>query len=167
MSYLTCEVSPREGFHWLYRFDRYSRYTWVFTCLSIIGGADVARGRGTAQARSQNSDAAWTAFVDIPVPSDAWEDIQATFGTEEALYEGMAKLMEDGYRVGFSYNRQNDAVICSVTCRNAESENAGLTFNSFAATWPEALATSLYKHCVLTQGHWRKTIEGIARPRFG
>ena len=112
--------------------------------------------------------ATWnTTFVDISLTGVGEEAIFGAFDTVEGVYDHATKLLEDGYRLGFSYNPTNDAFICSVTCKDAESVNFGKTFTAFASSWYDALVVALFKHYVVASQNWNGSQSGVTRPKFG
>lgn len=158
---------PRECLLELYKVA----WTWkgraVLVPLNIIGGLVMARGK---QGAKQNGavKATWnTTFVDIPLTGYTWEQISEQWGVPEEVVELATSLLEDGYRLGFSYNPQNDAFICSVTCKAEESVNNGCTFTAFAGSWFEALVAALFKHYVVAQEQWRSVGGSVSKASFG
>jgi hypothetical protein len=95
-----------------------------------------------------------TVFVDIPLSGVTMEEIDSVYAQSDTVYDGLEGLLGSQYRVGFAYNVQNDAVICSVTCKDEDGVNSGKTFTSFAGTWYDALRVSLYKHYVICEEKW-------------
>lgn len=127
----------------------------------------MARGKGNAQATPNNSSFDRSKFLDINLVEADWPEIIRTYGNPDILVDAVSDLLEAGYRVGLSHNPQNDAFICSVTCRDTESPNNGYTFNSFAETWFEALQAGMYKHYVKTGKNWLSSEAKKTRPKFG
>lgn len=161
------EDSPKDCLLELYRVA----WTWkgraVLVPLNIIGGLNMARGKSGAK---QNGavKATWnTTFVDIPLTGYTWENISEQWGVPDEVVELATGLLEDGYRLGFSYNPQNDAFICSVTCKAEESVNNGCTFTAFAGSWFEALEVALFKHFVVAQEQWRSVSSSGQKAVFG
>lgn len=146
-------------------------YGWksvsVLRVLNLIGSAKMARGKGATKNGTGTAKQQWTTFVDVPVSGDDWPLVLKEYGDYESLNEALAGLVGNGYRVSFSYNPANDAIICSVTCKDEESVNNGMTMTSFAGTWPEALMVAAYKHYVVTKQNWAKAASASGGPRFG
>jgi len=146
-------------------------YTWrgkaLLAPLNLWGHRDMVRGKANAKPAKSTGDKWSTTFVDIPLAGHSWEGIAGTWDTPEELYEIAATILEEGYRLGFSYNAANDSFICSVTCKAEESVNNGKTFTAFAGSWYEALQTALYKHYVVAEQNWGGGVPGSNRPTFG
>ena len=158
---------PLECFLELWRVG----FTWkgraVLLPLNIIGGLNMVRGKGKNEPKTAVK-ATWnTTFVDISLAGHSWEQIGAFFDTPTAVYDAAAGLLENGYRLGFTYNPQNDAFICSVTCKAVGNPNEGKTYTAFAASWFEALEVALYKHFVVAETIWSGEEAGANRPAFG
>lgn len=135
----------------------------VNNCMELI----MARGKKDAQQTPSNNRFGNTEFIDISILEDDWPEIIKTYGSSDVLVDAVSDLLEAGYRVGLSFNQQNDAFICAITCRDTESPNNGLTFNSFAETWFEALQIGMYKHYVKSAKNWRGAAGKASRPKFG
>lgn len=146
-------------------------YTWkgraLLEPLNIFGGVIVVRPTGKKSTKEKAKPAWNTTFVDIPLHDVSEDDIFGQFKSTEAVYEVVAELLESGYRLGFTYNPQNDAFICSVTCKDENSPNANQTFTAFAGTWFESLLVALYKHHAVAAGVWAKGASKVAKSRFG
>jgi len=159
--------SPRECFLDLWK----AGYTWkgraVFVPLKIWGEMTTARGKGASKPVPTAKGNWSTTFVDIPLTGHAWEEIDEWGGTPDSIFDHATALMEDGYRLGFSYNNQNGAFICSVTCKDDESVNKGKTFTAFAGSWFEALQAALYKHYVVAGQNWGGGVAKGNTPAFG
>jgi len=127
----------------------------------------MARGKSNASPNSPKNAFQPTQFIDIPILEQDWTEIQKVYGSPDVLVDAVSDLLEAGYRVGLSFNSQNDAFICAVTCRDTESPNNGYTFNSFAETWFEALQIGAYKHYVKSGKNWLSQGGKANRPKFG
>lgn len=158
---------PKKCFYHLW----HDGYTWsgraLLVPLNIIGGLVMVRGKAS-NPQPEKVKATWnTTFVDISMAGHSLDDVSAAFPTVENVYETVAGLLENGYRLGFSYNPQNDAFICSVTCKSEGNPNMGKTFTAFAGTWFEAVQVALYKHYVVSETIWGTGGQGEGKARFG
>jgi hypothetical protein len=160
-------LNSRATFIDLVRNYRFYRSWWVLSALNSYGGFEMARGKRKGVPTSPSNNSWNTQFVDIPLTGVTMDEIVATFPKEEMVFDSLADLLEDGYRVGFAYNAQNDAVICSITCKDAQSVNAGMTFTAFAGNWYDALRVGLYKHYVVAEQVWAGEGGKAKRPSFG
>lgn len=127
----------------------------------------MARGKKDAAATNSNRTFQQTQFVDIPVVEQDWQEVQKVYGSPDAIVDSITDLLDAGYRVGLSFNSNNDAFICSITCRNPDSENNGYTFNAFAETWLEAMQLAAYKHFIKSGQKWLSQGGKASRPKFG
>lgn len=159
--------NPRFWFWFAERQYQASRGAHVLLPLTQWGGYVVARGKSGKQAANGTPSSWNTTFVDIPLGGVSEDEIWGHFATEDELFNAATALLESGYRIAFSYNGQNDAFICSVTCKGDDSPNVGCTFTAFAGSWHEALIVALFKHTVVAGGVWRGKGSKAERPRFG
>jgi len=127
----------------------------------------MARGVKKVDSSPVSKGANWTTFVEISLAGHTMSQIRDEYPTVESVYDKFNGFIGEGYRVSFSYNEQNDAVIVSVTCKVLASPNAGCTYTSFAGDWFFALQIALYKHYVVTKGDWSAAAAANSRPAFG
>jgi hypothetical protein len=135
-------------------------------CFKLAIGEMMARGKGNVTQKSSDTATQWTKFVDIPLVEAEWADIIKAYGNPDAIVDAISDLLESGYRVGLSHNRQNDAFIVSVTCKVEGDPNEGCTYNAFAETWFEACQIAVYKHFIKSKKVW-SSVAGKDRPKFG
>lgn len=170
--WVNCELEaqqrdPRFWFWFAERQYQGSHGAHVLLPLTQWGGYSVARGKSGKQAANGTPTQWNTTFVDIPLGGISEDEVWSHFGTEEQLFDATTALLESGYRIAFSYNPNNDAFICSVTCKDDASPNANCTFTAFAGSWHEALVVALFKHTVIAGGVWRGKDGKSERPRIG
>lgn len=155
---------------YLYRCERASKGVEFADCLTEAMGAIMSRGKGNSEVTSGNPNGGksqqWTTFVDIPMTGVTPSDLDDRYGTYDALEADVNELLNAGYRIAFSFNENNSAFICSVTCKASGDENEGCTYTAFAGDWYTALRVAMYKHYVIAQGVWRKS-GGQTYPAFG
>lgn len=160
-------ADPMWWLRWGFAMERYRSRHWFLSLLNeCCGVLEMAtskkKGAGTTAGKPQ-----WTTFVDISIAGVEWTDIQQVYGKGDDFTNALADLIGEGYRVAFSYNPANDAVICAVTGKEGCGANEGKTFNSFAGDWVTAAMVCLYKHNVVTNGDWSGAAGTPNRPSFG
>lgn len=161
------EDNPRAALADLqFRFE-YSVSPWLVRALNRYLEVMMARGKGKVEAPASSNGTNWTKFVDIPVSNVSWEAVLAKFGSNEQIDQAVRDLVENGYRIGLSYNGASDAFICSITCRDDGSPNHGYTFTSFASTWLAALQIACFKHFVISDCSWPTNQKPMTGPMFG
>lgn len=158
---------PRAALDWLRFQHKWSVGGWLFNSFVDAGVCEMARGKGVGARKSADAKGGWTQFVDISLVGVEVETLMENYATADQVYDAVAGLIEDGYRLSLVYNAQNDAIICSLTCRDEGSVNAGLTFNSFADTWWDAIRVALVKHFEVAKGTWTPAAGKVTRNRYG
>lgn len=147
-------------YFWQYKF-------WFLDLLNYTGEILMTRGKkSTAATTQRKSGALFTEFVNISLSESDAEKVTAYAANSDEVFRAFEDLCVAGYRVGFSYDAQRDALICSLTCKAQGAPNEGKTMTSFAGDWYTALAVSLYKHYVLTNEVWSSDTKAN-RPAFG
>lgn len=159
--------NPRYWFTFVHVMHAHREKYWFLSLLNRFTEALMARGKKQTTPANDKKVGGWTEFVDIPVGEEHVEHIGRYCATSDELFDAVQAAAEAGYRISFSYNPQTDAIICSVTCKDDESVNAGLTFTAFAGDWTIALRVAMYKHYIIAEQNWRGAGVANARPRFG
>lgn len=160
-------TSPRLWFRSMVIHDRNRSSNWVLRQLNQWGIETMARGKGTEKKPSVASSSAWTTFVEISLEGHSKDDLMQAFPEVDDVHDAVTDMMVEGYRFSFSHNKQNDAMIVSVTCKNDDSPNVGCTYTSFAGDWFAALRVAVYKHIVVAEGQWVRDGKPVARAEFG
>lgn len=140
---------------------------WTLDIVNFTMEVMMARGKKPNTAAKDAGNGYSTVFVEIPLGETKDTDIARFFGGSDALSGHVEDCIRSGYRIGVTYNPQNDAVIASLTCREAADVNAGCTVTAFAEDWVTAIQVVLYKHLVIAQKNWRANEVKQQRPRFG
>lgn len=140
---------------------------WTLDIVNFTMEVMMARGKKPAVAGKDTGNGYSTVFVEIPVGDTKDADIARFFGSSDGLSEHVEDVIRSGYRIGVTYNAQNDAVIASLTCRETTDPNAGCTLTAFAGDWVTAIQVVLYKHLVIASKNWRGSEVQTVRPRFG
>lgn len=160
-------VDGRGAFRALRMQHEYSRGSWMVRTLNGWMESIMARGRGKENSASKSDGKQWTRFVNIPLAGVLWADIESEFGDADQCFDSVSALLGSGYRLGLSFNTENDAFICSVTCRDGDNPNSGCTFTAFAGTWWAALQTALFKHYNIAHEDWNAVAQEKAGSSFG
>lgn len=106
-------------------------------------------------------------FINVTLPEAEAENLDVEYATPEVVYDHWLLLMQQNYKVGFTYDGKTDAVICTLQCRDEFSPNFEAVMSSFADDWYNALRVSLFKHYVLLKEKWDGSTEKPQRARFG
>lgn len=161
------QADPHKAFYWWVRLFPTWKGHQTLRLLNFCMDKIMARGKNGNSASQSNGGFQQTKFIDIAVLESDWADVVKMYGSSDVLVDAVTDLLDSGYRVGLSHNDQNDAFICSVTCRNPADENNGYTFNAFAETWFEALQLAVFKHYVKAGRKWVTGGGKTSRPKFG
>lgn len=65
-----------------------------------------------------------------------------------------AGCIQQGYKMGVSFNSKNDTFTATLFCTDSDSPNAGYILSAFAPDWYNAVKSLIYKHDVVLDGVW-------------
>lgn len=119
----------------------------------LIEDWNMARGKTTTTGKDSTN--ALPRFVDVKLTAEQRTEflsVKERYADSVHLLQGLA---DDGYRVGVTWSGEHQSYTVSLTCRDAKSPNNGLCMTSFAGDLVTAIALAVYKHCVVTEGHWQ------------
>lgn len=109
------------------------------------------------------SDAPWGGFINVKLDEGQKDQFSTWFGQGEGLHFNMLDdALGDGLKVGFSYDRENECYITTLTGAGWEGCTDRYCLTSRAGTFDESVALSMYKHYIVCAGDW-----GDLRPRTG
>lgn len=161
------ETDPRACFQFLRFAHAYTISRTLLKIVGLTGEIAMARGKKKDQQVELPSKAKWVGFLNIRVGESDEQAINEFCGDSDFVFDSLVGILEHGHKVTFTYDRRNDATICSITGELDSSVNAGYTMTTFAATWYQALQVAVYKHLVLAKGNWSSVATQPERPRFG
>lgn len=148
----------------LREFRYFHQYKHTYGYMRMLNrGLDVMASKGQSS-KSVQQNSAFTTFVNVNIPAHMKEQVRTYLTDGGAWVAAVSDLLENGYRLGVSYDEKRDALIASLTCRKSGDANEGKTLTAFAGTWPEAITVVLFKHWVVCEGKWTEPAE---RDTFG
>jgi hypothetical protein len=110
--------------------------------------------RGAKKSAEQAIKGGMPTFVDVKLSLDERNAFSALVIEPAALVKSLQQLVDDGYRVGCAWGNETQSYTVSLTCRDADSPNAGLCMTSFAGDLTTAIALAIFKHRNVTAGKW-------------
>jgi len=93
-------------------------------------------------------------YIEVRLDEEGKKEFKKWRASTEDLDSVLQKLTEGGYRLSMSYDDYNGASMCSMTTRDAQSENAGWVLVGRGSSPVSALYQVLFKHLVVTSGMW-------------
>lgn len=97
----------------------------------------------------------WGGFVDIPLENRDKEEIMNGSFVFPTLVDGVGSLLEEGYKVTFSYHSRSASAVCTFTGSSLSCENKGKSLSGWAPDHVAAFNVAWYKHAVrANKGLW-------------
>jgi hypothetical protein len=101
-------------------------------------------------------------FVNVEIPSELKQDCKSWIREDEIVALEIEEAIASLYKINLTKNVQNDSIIASMQCNDADSPNAGWVLSAHAAHWYDALAVLVWKHRVLLNTNWKAFEEKAA-----
>jgi hypothetical protein len=136
------------------RLYRHRSRNWICVLLNEWEVQVMARGKSGSGNTNGTSGNAWTTFVEIRITPEDWEEMNDAKWTPDDVFDAVSGLLEKGYRVSFSYNKQNDSTVASLTCKEEGDVNEGKTLTAFSQGWFDALRLVIWKSQMIAKGNW-------------
>lgn len=147
--------------------DKWATGGWFFRPLNK-GIEAMARGKQSQSGKAEaKSGGQWTQFVNVSASHVPWVDVNTAFPPDKSLGQHLDKLLDEGYRISFSYDRRTDSVSAAMSCRAENHPNGGKTLTAFALNWQQALQMLFYKHFVLLDQEWTGDAGDGGKPAYG
>lgn len=104
------------------------------------------------------SDNGWNGFVNIGLEKEHRKAIKALAKglTGEDVVNKICEYLDDGYRVSFSPDIANQAIVITMTCKDEDNANSGFAFSQRHSDPIVAFAAMVFCHEELAQrGSWQ------------
>ena len=106
----------------------------------------MARKRGTRTGNSEKAD--WKGFVSVRLSNTEHLGVLEKEAGDQGTNELLTLLCSKGYKVSMSPLQDGSGYCCSVTGKDPNGPNAGLTMSSFASSPRRAVLAAWYKCAV-------------------
>lgn len=93
-------------------------------------------------------------FVNLHLVSDEVKELLSLIETDELPLEGFMALVDDGYKLSFSYDEMNDSYVASMTDKRDSSGTYGVILTGRGDSVLNAWYSLAYKHFVKLDGDW-------------
>jgi len=104
-----------------------------------------------------DKDAKWGGFINVRMDEDMTNGFQSWFDQLDTSIDAVLdELIAWGLKVSYSFDAQNNCVICSFTGRLVEESQDRYVVSSRAATVLEAGALMCWKHLFVVRGDYGK-----------
>jgi len=98
--------------------------------------------------------AEWKGYHKINLTREQTETFEAEYATLPINPEDFGILVNNGYRVSFSWDDYNTGVSASMYCVSQKAEWGGYTLSAWAADPLTAWNLLLFKHYVVAEEQW-------------
>lgn len=116
-----------------------------------------------AKAAERPASDGWKGFVNLELSDAQKAEAKKLLADADRVTDNVWKLVDDGYKVSFSYDGYHGAYLCAVTCQDKSSVNVGLTLTGRGGGILAAMASLWYKHDVVLERNW--TSMSVQGPR--
>jgi len=111
-------------------------------------------------AKPKPSQNAWNVqFVNCNLDKVQKNDMKSKVMSAEELLGGLEAMIDDGYKISFSYDKGNDATGCFATAPVDGHKHKGLCLAARGPDASGALKSLLYKHHVVLDGSWGAAVD--------
>jgi len=110
--------------------------------------------KAAAASKSNSAEGAWKGFISLELTDRQKAEVKALQADPDRVFDNVFSLIDDGYKISFSYDTYHDMYICSATGKDPKSPNNGLTLTGRGGKVLGAMAALWYKHDVVTERVW-------------
>lgn len=98
--------------------------------------------------------AEWHGYHRINLTREQTEVFERDYLNEPVSFDEIGILVNEGYKISFSWDDYNSGVSASMYAQNAKMEWAGYTLSAWAGDPDTAIKLLLFKHYVVAQKQW-------------
>lgn len=107
-----------------------------------------------AKKRQRQQEIEFQGYIEVRLDEEGKKEFKRWKASIGDLDDTLMKLCEGGYRLSMSYDDYNGAYMCSMTTKDAQSENAGWVLVGRGNSPVSAMQQVVFKHLVVTSGMW-------------
>jgi len=93
-------------------------------------------------------------FIDIQLDKSGKDKLKAWFDKLPTEFDPVSALMELGYKITISWDKQNRCYACFLVPVGEKHQNAGCILSSRAGDWVKAIYSAYYRSEILKKGNW-------------
>src|SRR5688572_11326457 len=110
-------------------------------------------GRSARQQKPKD-DVVWKGFVACELTDAQKAIVKAMRQDTERVWGRVIALVDDLYKLSLSVDAYNGMYIASLTCKDKQSRNNGMTLSGRGGSLIGAMAALIYKHDVVLEEDW-------------
>lgn len=102
----------------------------------------------------------WTAlFVKCDLDKETKEHVKTWDPKFTATFDGLDRLLSDGYKVSFSPDKYHDCVGCFISNADVTHKHHGLILSARGPDWLAAAKVAVFKHFTILQENWGTPVD--------
>lgn len=105
-------------------------------------------------------------YVNVSIPASEVNRAEKFIADDKNVFMMLGQSIVDGYKIACKFDEDNESIVATATCFDADSPNFGYVMSSFGGDWYTAVAALLFKHYELTDEDWSSFV-GNSGNRFG
>lgn len=136
--------------------------------MGLAKNAEAERKAKAAEKRrvNQPKKVEWKGFVECNLTAENKADLEGMdTETEFPFAEGMAELVDEGYKISFSYDAKNKTHMVTLYDQNPQSDFAGYALTGRGASVRDAWDALMYRHIIILSDGWE--VQPKTQSRYG
>jgi len=133
--------------------------SYRFSILLYKFRAEYAEMAGRKPKETRVARAKWNGFLDYRLSEEELDGLDNWQPAAAEIWEGVDRLIEDGYRIALSYNAQFKVATCTIMDDDANRRAGGYGLSSSDVDGARALKAAIYKHFVVLEGKWDRLLD--------
>lgn len=140
---------------------------WMQQVLECASAEEWRMARGRSKGVDVGDAGGMPVFVNCQMPSVERPKV-TKFGENSDKVWGLVEgLLDNGYKLSWSFDRTRGAYVASLTCKSLDSKNFNQTLSAWSTGWYDALVAVLYKHFVYLSEDWATALTVKSVDAFG
>jgi hypothetical protein len=127
--------------------------------MSVSGDKAVEKKQKTRDAaRDKASADGWKGFVNVELSDAHKPQVKLLAQEPQDVWDEILSMVESDYKLTVSYDGNRSTWNASLTCRNPQDRNGGLTLTGRGGSFIGAAAALVFKHVRVLNRDWSKAL---------
>lgn len=140
---------------------------WVQQVLQCASAREWEMARGRKPQVEVQDGKGMPVFINCQMASTERPKVTKFGENADKIWGLVEQLLNDGYKLSWSFDRSRGAYVASLTCKAVDDDNFNQTLSAWSSGWYDALVAVLYKHFVYLSAVWANALTVKSEDAFG
>lgn len=148
------DAMDKRASTWHHSMNLFDNAAFMTNMYKFTEGMSIIMANKKTTPKISSDKPAWKGFIDYRLNDAHLEQFDNTQFDHTAVFEALAGLLMQGYRITHSYNGNNKTFTTTLIDNRSDSVLAGWALSAQGVDYFEALSMIVYKHFVALEQDW-------------